>query len=281
MAVTLDDIVAARRRHAAAAKAAAGLAELRRQAEALPPRGFRAALARAAGPQPAVIAELKKASPSKGVLRGTYPVARLAASLAAGGAAALSVLTEEDHFQGSLADLREASAATELPCLRKDFIVDEFQLLEARAHGADAVLLIVAALTDAELRALSTAARALALDVLVEVHDERELERALALGCDLIGVNSRDLRTFRVDLETAVALGPRLPAGVLRVAESGIESPEQLRRLRGAGYHAFLIGETLMRADDPGGALRRLLAETKAPPIGAASVPTWGTGTKD
>jgi indole-3-glycerol phosphate synthase len=281
MAVTLDQIVAARRQQVAAAKACCDLAELRRRAEIHQPRGFRRALLEAARTRPAIIAELKKASPSKGVLRGSFPVGRLATALAAAGAAALSVLTEEEHFQGSLDHLREASAATDLPCLRKDFIVDEFQLLEARAHNADAVLLIAAALPYAELRALHGQARALCLDVLVEVHDEAELGRVAALGADIIGVNSRDLRTFQVDLATGLALADKLPANALKVAESGIRTAGDVRALRAAGYQAFLVGETLMRAEDPGNALQRLIAEAKAPPLGAAGVAVWGTGTKD
>ena len=281
MPVTLDQIVGARRQEVARAKAAADFAALRRQAERHQPRGFRRALEAAARTRPAIIAELKKASPSKGVLRGSFPVGRLATALASGGAAALSVLTEERHFQGSLSNLREASAATELPCLRKDFMVDEFQVLEARAHNADAILLIVAALSDDELRRLHHAAREDGLDVLVEVHDEAELERAAHLGADLIGVNSRDLRTFEVDLQTAVRLAPKIPAGALKVAESGIHTAEDVRLLRAAGYAAFLVGETLMKAEDPGDALQRLLVEAKAPPAGAASAATRGTGTED
>lgn len=281
MSTTLDNIVAARRRAVALLKAAGDVRALRAQAEQYRPRGFRTALARAAAAGPAVIAELKKASPSRGVIRGSFPVGRLATALAAAGAAALSVLTEEDYFQGSLAHLREASAATHLPCLRKDFIVDEVQLIEARAHHADAVLLIVAALSDGELPRLAGLARELQLDVLCEVHDEEELERALTAGCDMIGVNCRDLRTFRVDMSTALRLGPAIPPGVLGVAESGIQSADDIRRLRGHGYGAFLIGESLMRADDPGAELVRLLAESKAPPLGTPAAPAWSTGTKD
>ncbi|HTK95999.1 MAG TPA: indole-3-glycerol phosphate synthase TrpC, partial [Terriglobales bacterium] len=221
MPVTLDEIVALRRRQVAQAKAEADMAALQRRVEAHQPRGFRSALAEAAKAGPAIIAELKKASPSKGVIRGSFPVGRLAHSLAAAGAAALSVLTEEAHFQGSLDNLREASAATELPCLRKDFIVDEFQLLEARANDADAVLLIAGALPWGELRALHGAARHLGLDVLVEVHDEAELGRVAALGCDLVGVNNRDLRTFQVDLRTAIELVAKVPGNAVKVAESG------------------------------------------------------------
>jgi indole-3-glycerol phosphate synthase len=281
MPVTLDEIVAARRADVARAKTETDLAALKLRAESHRPRGFRRALVEAAKAGPAVIAELKKASPSRGVIRGSFHAARLATGLAAGGAAALSVLTEETHFQGSLGNLREASAATALPCLRKDFIVDQFQLLEARANGADAVLLIAAALTWAELRALHAQARELSLDVLVEVHDEAELGRVRAIGADLIGVNSRDLRTFHVDLQTAHELAPKTPPNALLVAESGIHTADDMRRLRAAGYEAFLIGESLMKADDPGAALQRLLAEAKAPPLGAAGVGSWSTGTKD
>jgi indole-3-glycerol phosphate synthase len=179
--------------------------------------------------------------------------------LEASGAAALSVLTDEEFFQGSLRNLREASAAVSIPCLRKDFIVDEFQLLEARANSADAVLLIVAALSEKELHSLSTAARVRGLDALCEVHDEHELERALGAGCDLIGVNTRDLRSFQVDLKTAFKLADRFPENIVRVAESGIRSNEDVRRLRSAGYHAFLVGESLMRAERPGEMLEQLL----------------------
>jgi indole-3-glycerol phosphate synthase len=280
MPITLDEILAARRRDVAQAKAGADLAALRRDAGAHVPRGFRRALVDAAKTRPAIIAELKKASPSKGVIRGSFPVARLAAALAAGGAAALSVLTEEAHFHGSLANLREASAATDLPCLRKDFIVDPFQLLEARANHADAVLLIVAALSDAELNSLHAEARELGLDVLVEVHDRAELSRALAIGADVIGVNSRDLRTFHVDLQTAIELAPEIHASVLKVAESGIGNGQDIRKLRAVGYSAFLVGESLMKAEDPGAALLRLVAEAKAPPIGTVGVGSWSTGTK-
>jgi indole-3-glycerol phosphate synthase len=280
MPVTLDEIVAARRREVEQAKASTDMAELRRRAEAHTPRGFRRALAKAAeSGRPAIIAELKKASPSKGVIRGSFPVGSLATSLAAGGAACLSVLTEEAHFQGSLGNLREASAATELPCLRKDFIVDGFQLLEARANSADAVLLIAASLTWAELRALHREAHDLGLDVLVEVHDEAEMGRATATGADLIGVNCRNLQTFEVDLRVALELADKLPASTLKVAESGIQDAADIRTLRAAGYVAFLIGESLMRADDPGAALRALLAAVDTPV--SAGTTNLKTGTKD
>lgn len=207
----------------------------------------------------AVIAELKKASPSRGLIRAKFDPADLARELEAAGAAALSVLTDEEHFQGSLGNLQQASAAVGIPCLRKDFIIDEFQLIEARANSADAVLLIVAALTPAELKSLAAGARRTGLDVLCEVHDADELQRALDAGCDLVGVNTRDLRTFKVDLETAFRMADEFPADVVRVAESGIHSAEDIARLREAGYHAFLVGESLMRAERPGEALRELM----------------------
>jgi indole-3-glycerol phosphate synthase len=279
--VTLDEIVAATRRRVEQVKASADLRRLEEQAARHKVRGFCQALVRAAGSGPAVIAELKKASPSRGMIRGTFPTGRLAMELVQAGAAALSVLTEEQFFQGSLGNLCEASAASGVPCLRKDFLVDEFQVLEAKANRADAVLLIAAVLTDDELARLLNLARELGLDALCEVHDEAELERVLAAGCDLVGVNSRDLRTFSVNLETAVRLGPKIPAQLVRVAESGIHSAEDVRRLRNAGYQAFLVGESLMKAEQPGEALRHLIAESKAPPVGAVGIQTWATGTKD
>ncbi|MGB9103871.1 MAG: indole-3-glycerol phosphate synthase TrpC [Terriglobales bacterium] len=263
MPATLDQILAAVRRRVASNTPLANRAELAKRAAEHVPRGFAAALRRVSAAGPAVIAELKRASPSRGVIRGSFHVAALASQLEAAGAAALSVLTDEEYFQGSIANLCEASAAAELPCLRKDFIVDEFQLLESRANRADAVLLIVAALTPAELRRLHAVAREFSLDVLCEVHDENELGRALDLGCDIIGVNNRDLRTFQVDLNTAVRLGRNIPPGVLKVAESGLQSGADIRRLREAGYEAFLIGESLMRAEFPGEALKELLAAAK------------------
>jgi indole-3-glycerol phosphate synthase len=223
------------------------------------PRGFRKVLDSKGRDGIAVIAELKKASPSKGLIRASFDPAELARELERAGAAALSVLTDEEFFQGSLENLRKASETVTIPCLRKDFIVDEFQLLEARANSADAVLLIVAALTEDELNRLAAAARSRGLDVLCEVHDADELSRALGAGCDLIGVNTRDLRTFKVDLQTAFDLAPKFPAGVVRVAESGIHSADDVARLRRAGYHAFLVGESLMRAERPGEALRDLM----------------------
>jgi indole-3-glycerol phosphate synthase len=259
MAVILERIVAAARMRLAETRRGADLRELERRAERHVPRGFRRVLASKCREGVAVIAELKKASPSKGLIRADFRPAELARELEAAGAAALSVLTDEEFFQGSLGNLREASAAVSIPCLRKDFIVDEFQLLEARANAADAVLLIVAALSAEELGRLSRGARERGLDVLCEVHDEEESQRALDAGCDLIGVNTRDLRTFHVDLETAFRLAERFPAGVVRVAESGIHSAEDVARLRAAGYDAFLVGQSLMRAESPGEVLRELM----------------------
>jgi indole-3-glycerol phosphate synthase len=262
MPAFLDQMVAATCRKMGEVKRAANLNELEQRAERHVPRGFRRALAEKNNSSVAIIAELKKASPSKGLIRAEFDPAELARELEAAGATALSVLTDEEFFQGSLANLRVASAAVSLPCLRKDFIVDEFQLLEARANSADAVLLIVAALSLSELTNLARGARLRGLDVLCEVHDEEELARALDAGCDLIGVNTRDLRTFKVDLETALRLAGSFPENVVRVAESGIHSGSDITRLRGAGYRAFLVGESLMRAKRPGEALRELVADT-------------------
>jgi indole-3-glycerol phosphate synthase len=221
------------------------------------PRGFRDALTR---PGIAVIAEFKRRSPSAGTLRAGADLATLVSAYERGGASALSVLTEQPNFGGALADLSAAREIVRLPVLRKDFIVDEYQLLEARAAGADAVLLIVAALDDGELASLHSAAGALALDVLVEVHDREELARALDVGAELVGVNNRDLRDFSVDVGRTSRLRGAIPSGVAVVSESGIASPEQLRVLEGEGVDAVLVGETLMRADDPERALRELTA---------------------
>jgi indole-3-glycerol phosphate synthase len=242
----------------------ADLRELEKRAAAHVPRGFRKALESAGRAGVAIIAELKKASPSRGLIREDFDPVALAQELEQAGAAALSVLTDEEFFQGSLQNLREASSASLIPCLRKDFIVDEFQLLEARANCADAVLLIVAALEDSELKAFAAKAAGYKLDVLCEVHDAQELQRALDGGCGIIGVNNRDLKTFKVDLGTALRLAEKIPSDSLAVAESGIESGTDIVRLRAAGYGAFLIGETLMKARVPGEVLRGLLAEASA-----------------
>jgi indole-3-glycerol phosphate synthase len=245
------------------------VAELEKLAAAHRPRGWAGALRRRAVVGPAVIAEIKKASPSKGLIRKEFEVEWLARRCGAGGAVALSVLTDEPYFQGSLRNLELASVATPLPCLRKDFMVDEYQIVEARAHRGDAILLIAAALTDAEMRRFVAAARGLELDVLVEVHTGGELDRVLdalgETGADAIGVNNRDLKSFAVSLETSLELVARIPAAVVRVAESGIATQEDLARLRTAGFDAFLIGESLMRQADPGAALAALLNGSAVP----------------
>jgi indole-3-glycerol phosphate synthase len=223
-------------------------------------RPFAAALARP--DEMRVIAEHKRRSPSRGAIREDLAPADVARRYEAAGAAALSVLTDEPFFGGRLEHLREARAATALPALRKDFVVDPWQVAEARAAGADAVLLIVAALADDELLTLLDEAREIGVDALVEVHDQRELERALDAGARVVGVNNRDLRTLSVSLETSLALAPRIPDDVVAVAESGIKSGQDLKRLREAGFDACLVGEHLMAAPDPGAALRRLLEET-------------------
>jgi indole-3-glycerol phosphate synthase len=261
MPTSLDQIVAATRRRVVNAKRSADLRQLEQRAERHAPRGFRRALAARSRTGPAIIAELKKASPSRGLIRASFNPTSLAEELAAAGAAALSVLTDEEFFQGSLENLQRASASAKLPCLQKDFIVDEFQLLQARACCADAILLIVAVLSPAELIALSTKSRALGLDVLCEAHNEEELGRAVDAGSDLIGVNNRDLRTFEVDVNTAHRLAELIPQNVISVAESGISNGADIARLRAAGYNAFLIGESLMKTASPGEALKILLAD--------------------
>jgi indole-3-glycerol phosphate synthase len=220
-------------------------------------RDFRAALAACT---PAIIAEAKKASPSKGVLSADYDAARIARAYERGGAAALSVLTDQTFFQGSLADLEQARDATGLPVLRKDFTVAESQIVEAAAHGADAILLIAAVLSEREMRDFREAAAAWRMAALVEVHNRQELDSAIAAGSDLIGVNNRDLATFEVTLDTSLRLAEHMPSGVLRVSESGIHDAQDIARLRGAGYSAFLVGEHLMKSGDPAAALARLVA---------------------
>jgi indole-3-glycerol phosphate synthase len=255
----LPEILAHTRGVVTERKTAADLRALEQAAEAHTPRGFARALREKAAGGIAVIAELKKASPSKGLIRADFDAAVLAAQMEAGGAAVLSVLTDEKFFQGSLENLRRASAAVTIPCLRKDFMVDEFQILEARANCADAILLIVAALSDAELRILRDSARGHGLDVLCEVHDAEELQRAVALDCECVGVNSRDLKTFEVSLDRTVELAVSLPKSAVSVAESGIHTAADMQRLKAAGYEAFLIGESLMRKPAPGEALAELL----------------------
>ncbi len=260
MADILQRIVEVKREEVLALRARHSLASLRSQAEAAGPvRGFEAALrAKVAAGRAAVIAEVKKASPSKGVLRADFKPAEIAASYAQHGAACLSVLTDERFFQGCAAYLQQARAACDLPVLRKDFMVDEAQVLEARALGADAILLIVACLDDALMADLEACALALGMSVLVEVHDGDELERALKLRTPLLGINNRNLRTFETRLETTLELQSRVPADRLLVTESGILGPSDVQRLRAAGVHAFLVGEAFMRAADPGVALAQL-----------------------
>ncbi len=264
----LATILAATRNTVATAKKAVPLAELERRAVMHHPRGWASALRRQAANGPAVIAEIKKASPSKGLIRADFDVEWIARRYRAGGAAALSVLTDEAWFQGSLRNLELASSASPLPCLRKDFMVDEYQIVEARAHRGDAILLIAAALTNAELRHLADVAKGFSLDVLVEVHTGEELDRVLdalgETGADAIGVNNRDLRSFEVSIETSLQLVERIPAGVVRVTESGLSTGEDIAQLRKAGFNAFLIGESLVRQPDPGAALAELLAGAAA-----------------
>ncbi|HLY42247.1 MAG TPA: indole-3-glycerol phosphate synthase TrpC [Terracidiphilus sp.] len=266
MPVLLDAILASTRATVAEAKRRLPVSDLERQASHHQPRAWAAALRKCAANGAAIIAELKKASPSKGLIRGDFDVEWLARRYEVGGAAVLSVLTDEPYFQGSLRNLYLASTAARLPCLRKDFMVDEYQIIEARAHRADAILLIAAALTDAEMVRFAAKAREVDLDVFVEVHTTVELDRVLnalgADGADAIGVNNRDLKTFEVRLETSLELASRIPSSVVKVAESGISTPDHLRTLREAGFDAFLIGESLMRQADPGAALASLLAET-------------------
>jgi indole-3-glycerol phosphate synthase len=270
MPTQLDTILATTRATVAAARKRVPLSDLERRAAGHQPRGWASALRCQAEAGTAVIAEIKKASPSKGLIRADFDVAWLAGRYLAGGAAALSVLTDEPYFQGALRYLEQASQAVGLPCLRKDFIVDEYQIAEARAHCADAILLIAAALSDAELKRFSDAAHGLALDVLVEVHKDTELDRVLSAlgdtGADAIGVNNRDLKTFEVHLETSFKLATHIPASLVRVTESGISTPEEISRLRAAGFDAFLIGESLMRQPDPGEALAALLANAVVTP---------------
>lgn len=266
----LDHILTAVRGTLAEHKQQTSPAELERKAAEHSPRGFARQLRSQAAKGPAIIAEIKKASPSRGVIREDFEPSQLARGFAAAGAAALSVLTEEQFFRGSLDYLELASHLSGLPCLRKDFICDPFQILEARAYGADAILLIAAMLQDQELETLASAAHGRGLDVLVEVHSAEELLRVLGLDLapDMIGVNNRDLRTFEVSLDRSIALAPLLPKNAVRIAESGIHSAEDITRLRGAGYDAFLIGESLMRQPDPGAALSNLIAA--AEPAGVA-----------
>jgi indole-3-glycerol phosphate synthase len=256
----LERIVAAKRREIEAAKAGVAPAQMERRARAAPPaRDFVGALrARLAAGQPAVIAEIKRASPSKGVLRPDFDPAAIAKSYEKGGAACMSVLTDKEFFQGANEYLGMARAACSLPALRKDFILEPYQVYESRLLGADCILLIAAALARPALRELESLAAALGMAVLVEAHDGGELDAALELNTPLIGINNRNLRTFETRLETTLELLPRIPPGRLVVTESGILSPRDVARMRASGVHAFLVGEAFMRAPDPGAALREL-----------------------
>jgi indole-3-glycerol phosphate synthase len=257
----LDRILARKREELEAARAAVPLAEMQRRAAAAPPpRDFTGALrAKIAAGQAAVIAEVKKASPSKGLLRADFDPAAIARSYEAGGAACLSVLTDRDFFQGAPEHLVQARAACALPVLRKDFVTEPYQVFESRAMGADCILLIAAALARQDMLGLEASARSLGMAVLVEVHDSKELEAALALQTPLLGINNRDLRSFRTSLETTLGLLPSIPQGRIVVTESGISGRDDVAMLRGRGVPAFLVGETFMRAPDPGKALAEMV----------------------
>ncbi|MEE9218187.1 MAG: indole-3-glycerol phosphate synthase TrpC [Acidobacteriota bacterium] len=253
----LEKLAESARARSAKAQVSEPLSSIKqRLRRAEPVRPFRAALDD--GPAPRLIAELKKASPSRGVLREHFRPVELARELASAGAAALSILTEEEHFQGSLMYLRQVRSVVSLPLLRKDFILDEYEVYRSRLLGADAVLLIVALLSEKELRNLLLAGREAGIDTLVEVHDEREAKIALACGARLVGVNNRDLCNFAVTLDTSRRLASIFPQGLTRVCESGIHNREQVRELSAIGYRAFLVGEELMRHPKPGEALRGL-----------------------
>jgi indole-3-glycerol phosphate synthase len=262
MSDILDKIVSVKREEVASGKQRRSLASWRADAESRRDvRGFGAGLrAKVAEGRAAVIAEVKKASPSKGVLREHFVPAEIAVSYAAYGAACLSVLTDERFFQGSALYLQQARAACAVPVLRKDFMIDEYQVLEARALGADCILLIAACLSDTQMADLEAAALVLGMDVLVEVHDGTELERALRLKTPLLGINNRNLKTFEVTLDTTLGLLADVPADKLLITESGILGRADVQRMRAAGVHAFLVGEAFMRAPEPGVALAELFA---------------------
>jgi indole-3-glycerol phosphate synthase len=259
---TVPDVLAriVAHKHAQPATAASVCKEWERQAvqARIERRDFRQALA---AHSPALIAEIKKASPSKGVLAHDFDPERIARQYEAGGAACLSVLTDEAFFQGSLQYLQAARGVCSLPVLRKDFTLNENHVLEAAAHGADAILLIAAILQQGEIQRLGELAARYRMAALVEVHNERDLAKAVDAGAAIIGVNNRDLNTFEVTLETSLRLAPRIPAGVLRVSESGIRSAQDIQRLREAGYQAFLVGEHLMKSEDPAAAARALVTQ--------------------
>jgi indole-3-glycerol phosphate synthase len=256
----LDKIVAVKREEVAASLRHKPLDVVRADAESrVLTRDFEGAMrAKIAAGQAAVIAEIKKASPSKGVLRAEFIPADIAQSYAEFGAACLSVLTDKQFFQGSVDFLKQARASCDLPVLRKDFMIDAYQIYEARAMGADAVLLIAACLNDAQMADMEAVAHSLDMAVLVEVHDRAELDRALKLKTRLVGINNRNLKTFEVSLQTTLDMLPDVPADRLLITESGIQTPEDVRRMRDAKVHAFLVGEAFMRADEPGEALAKL-----------------------
>lgn len=260
MAVAVPDILAkivSHKRAALAGRAGDRVDLERRAAQRSPARDFKAALT---VHPPAIISEIKKASPSKGILAHDFRPAFIAQMYASGGAAALSVLTDREFFKGDLADLEAARAAVSIPVLRKDFTIDDLHVIEAAAHGADAILLIAAILDESKMRDFRMLAARYGMAALVEVHNEEELDAALASGAEIVGVNNRNLHTFEVSLDTSLLLAKRIPANVVKVAESGIHSREDVQTLRTAGFHAFLVGEHLMKSTDPAAALKALRA---------------------
>ena len=254
----LAEIVENKRREVADLHPRAPILEAQAHERKVQPRAFAQALQTAT---PAIIAEVKKASPSRGVLQPNFHPAFIAHSYEEGGAACLSVLTDKDYFQGSLHDMEAAKAAVSIPVLRKDFTIDRIQVIEAAAHGADAILLIAAILATEELIALRELAASFGLASLVEVHDHDELAKAIDSGAEIIGVNNRDLQSFEVRLDTSLRLSYLMPSGVTRVSESGIHTHEDIELLQGAGFNAFLVGESLMRSPDAAAALRNLIGE--------------------